>query len=206
MTNSPSRRAVDVLLLRDRRTGAEAARPADLAVPWWVLLLIAVTGALLVMGAIHAAEFLHAPRPGAAAAHFTAAKLIVPIICGGAGRLFAVLVQAQSAIYLGGWRARERAARRTVIAVSFIAQVPMVLGDLFIGLLAVAGELHPQSFLALEASPFNPLVLWSCLIFARGLKSFPELFDDAARRKMVVGFGGYMYLIKLAIFGLMLVG
>lgn len=206
MTKSPSRQAVDVLLLRGRGTSPQAARPADVAVPWWVPVLIAVSGALLVAGAIRTTGSSHASHPGLSGAHFTVAKLLVLTVGGGAGRLFAVLVQAQSAISLGGWQARDRASRRTVIAVSFIAQVPMVLGDLVICLLAMTGGLGLKSFVSLEASPFNPLVLWSCFIFARGLKSFPELFDNAARRKMLVGFGGYLYLIKLAIFGLTLAG
>jgi hypothetical protein len=206
MTSSASRQAVDVLLMRETPAAPGTERRADVAVPWWVLLLVAVTGALLVAGAIRAVGLWHIPRPGAPRVSFPAARLVVLAVCGGAGRVFAVLVQAQSAISFGGRPGRERAGRRAVIGLAFLAQVPMVLGDLAVGLLAVTGELRPSSFLALEASPFNPLVLWSCLIFARGLKSFPEQFDNAARWKMVAGFAGYMYLIKLAVFGLTLAG
>lgn len=202
---SPSHRALSLVLLRGRATGP-AAMEAGGTVPWWITALLAVSGGALVAGAMRTVMLSHPVHAHAVAASLPAGRLLFAVAAGAVGRVVSVFIQAEAAISLGGHDARETATRKAALALTFISQLPIVAADLVIGFLAIAGYLSARSFLALEGSPFNPFLLWSCVVFARSLRSLPDLVDRSTRIKLVAGFSGYLYVIKLAIFGLSLAG
>jgi hypothetical protein len=184
-----------LLLLRP-----DAALPET--APIWALPLVAGSVGVFLAGLLTALGVFGRGTGAAQPLNLSAGVIALVLLAGVAGRGVAVLVQAEAACGLAGPAARERRRRRTILVACVIAQLPLALRDVGLGVLGMTGTVSGGTLIRLATSPFDPFVVWSCLVFCVVISRRLADLPTGARRGLFVGFIGYAYALKLLLVAL----
>jgi hypothetical protein len=180
------------------RAGAVVPKNA----PGWVVPAVGVSMLLFLCGLLRALGAFGGTPGGSSPFSLSTTMIVGTLVAGLVGRGVAVLVQAEAAAGLAGPMVKERGRRRTLLVTCLIAQIPTAIRDSIIGLLGVTQLIDAHTLIRLAASPFDPFVLWSCVVFCIAAKSNLRDLTRASRLGLCIGFCGYAYCLKLVMFGL----
>ena len=113
------------------------------------------------------------------------------------GRIVSLFVQAQAAATLGGRNWRSLAERRPLVLVVLVCQLPLALRDLFVGGLGIFHVAGVSTLVGMETSVLDPFAWWSCVLFALYSRDTLGEVRRSSRIGLVVGFGGFIFFLKV---------
>lgn len=161
------------------------------------LLAVCTSAAVIVAGFGVAASRVGPHHTHSADATSPLLWLVIGVVAVG-GRITSLLVQAQAAAALGARNWRCRTERQSLLLVVLICQFPLAIRDTLVGALGLLHAASVGTLVGMETSMFDPFAWWACALFALYARDALGDMRRPARIGLIVGFGGFVFFVKVA--------